>query len=163
DERLILPGFDPANTQAWHLFVVRVRRGAGVTARDDVIRKLAERGIGTSVHFIPVHTFSAYQKLGRWKLGQFPVAEAASAAAISLVPSLGRGADDFADLGQRLAAAGFFALCPNPRGVAGSTGPLEPTNLYDWARDVAVVVSQLPGGSAHVVGHAWGNLVARAM
>src|SRR2546429_4174947 len=82
--------------------------------------------------------------------------------AVILVPSLGRGADDFADLGQRLAAAGFFALCPNPRGVAGSTGPLEPTNLYDWARDVAVVVSQLPGGSAHVVGHAWGNLVARA-
>jgi pimeloyl-ACP methyl ester carboxylesterase len=83
--------------------------------------------------------------------------------AVVLVPSLGRGAEDFADLGQRLARAGFFALCPNPRGIGGSSGPMEGNNVYDWAKDVAVVIAQLPGGSAHAVGHAWGNLVVRAL
>jgi dTDP-4-amino-4,6-dideoxygalactose transaminase len=84
EERLILPGFSEENRQAWHLFMVRLRPGAGAIGRDDVIRKLAERGIQCSVHFIPVHYFTAYQRMGRWKEGDFPVAEAAFAGAISL-------------------------------------------------------------------------------
>ncbi len=51
----------PAATEgvhAWHLYAVRVRREAGLT-RDDLAEALAARGIGTSVHFIPVHHFSA--------------------------------------------------------------------------------------------------------
>ncbi|MFN0095704.1 MAG: DegT/DnrJ/EryC1/StrS family aminotransferase [Dehalococcoidia bacterium] len=83
EERLILPSVDEENRSAWHLFVVRVREGAGV-GRDEVIRRMTEAGIGTSVHFIPVHTFSAYQRLGRWKIGDFPVAERLFAGAISL-------------------------------------------------------------------------------
>ncbi len=83
EEHLILPGFREENRQAWHLFVVRVRESSPV-ARDEVIRKLAERGIATSVHFIPIHYFTAYQKLGYWKEGDFPVAERAFSGAISL-------------------------------------------------------------------------------
>lgn len=84
DEPLLdLPAFDEANRQAWHLFVVRVKPGAPAS-REDVIRTLAERGIGTSVHFIPLHYFTAFQKLGRWKEGDFPVAEELFAGAISL-------------------------------------------------------------------------------
>jgi dTDP-4-amino-4,6-dideoxygalactose transaminase len=83
EERLRLPSFDEANQQAWHLFVVRVQESSAVP-RDEVIRQLAARGIQTSVHFIPVHTFSAYQSLGEWKEGDFPVAERCFAGAISL-------------------------------------------------------------------------------
>jgi dTDP-4-amino-4,6-dideoxygalactose transaminase len=83
DPYLILPGFDPRNRHAWHLFVVRVRDGAP-RGRDDVIRELAARGIGTSVHFIPVHFHSAFRRLGRWREGDFPVAEAFFRGAISL-------------------------------------------------------------------------------
>jgi len=54
--------------------MIRVREGAAAS-RDDVIRGLSERGIGTSVHFIPLHYHTAYKKLGRWKQGDFPVAE----------------------------------------------------------------------------------------
>jgi dTDP-4-amino-4,6-dideoxygalactose transaminase len=71
---IILPAFTEENRHPWHIFMVRVREGAQVT-RDDVIRGLAERGIGTSVHFIPLHYHTAYQKLGRWQRGDFPVAE----------------------------------------------------------------------------------------
>ena len=83
EERLILPTVDEENRSAWHLFVVRVREGAAAS-RDEVIGRLAERGIGASVHFIPIHTFTAYQKLGRWQPGDFPVAERLFAGAISL-------------------------------------------------------------------------------
>lgn len=84
EEHLILPQFDEANRHAWHLFVVRVRNESSPMPRDDVIRGLAERGIGSSVHFIPVHYHSAYERLGRWKRGDFPVAERLFEGAISL-------------------------------------------------------------------------------
>ena len=84
EEHLILPGFSEENRQAWHLFVVRVRNESSPVPRDDVIRRLAARGIGTSVHFIPLHYHTAYRKLGHWRDGDFPVAEKAFEGAISL-------------------------------------------------------------------------------
>ena len=83
-EHLILPRFSEENRQAWHLFVVRVRNESSPVPRDDVIRQLAARGIGTSVHFIPLHYHTAYRKLGHWRDGDFPVAEKAFEGAISL-------------------------------------------------------------------------------
>ncbi len=84
EEHLILPGFDEENRHAWHLFVVRVKNEQSPVQRDDVIRALAERGIGTSVHYIPLHYHTAYKNLGRWAPGDFPVAEKAFEGAISL-------------------------------------------------------------------------------
>lgn len=84
EEHLTLPGFDEANHRAWHIFMVRVKNEQAPVSRDEVIQKLAERGIQTSVHFIPLHFFTAYQKLGRWKEGDFPVAEGIFEGAISL-------------------------------------------------------------------------------
>ncbi|MFN0145523.1 MAG: DegT/DnrJ/EryC1/StrS family aminotransferase [Dehalococcoidia bacterium] len=84
EEHLILPGFSEGNRQAWHLFAVRVRNESAAVPRDDVIRKLSERGIQASVHFIPIHYFTAYRKLGLWQKGDFPVAERIFEGAISL-------------------------------------------------------------------------------
>ena len=39
---------------AWHLYAVRIHAGFPVS-RDEVIDRLNERGIGSSVHFIPLH------------------------------------------------------------------------------------------------------------
>jgi len=83
EEHLQLPAFSEENRHAWHLFMVRVKPSSPV-GRDDVIRKLAERGIQTSVHFIPIHYHSAYKRLGYWKQGDFPVAEGIFEGAISL-------------------------------------------------------------------------------
>ncbi len=85
DEDLItLPAFSEDNRQAWHIFMIRVKNEQSPVPRDKVIEALAARGIQTSVHFIPLHYFSAYQKLGRWKQGDFPVAEHIFEGAISL-------------------------------------------------------------------------------
>lgn len=84
EEHVTLPGFDEANHHAWHLFVIHVKNDQSPVQRDDVIRRLAERGIGTSVHFIPLHYFTAYKKLGSWQEGDFPAAERFFSGAISL-------------------------------------------------------------------------------
>ena len=81
--------------------------------------------------------------------------------AVALVASLGRGADDFADLGARLAAAGYRALALEPRGVGASKSPLEGVAMADLADDVAAVIRALADGRATVAGHAFGNRVAR--
>jgi dTDP-4-amino-4,6-dideoxygalactose transaminase len=83
EEHLSLPAFREENRHPWHLFMVRVPESSPV-GRDEVIRQLAERGIGTSVHFIPLHYHTAYRKLGRWQKGDFPVAERIFEGAISL-------------------------------------------------------------------------------
>ncbi|MBS0332587.1 MAG: alpha/beta hydrolase [Proteobacteria bacterium] len=80
---------------------------------------------------------------------------------ILLIPSMGRGRADFDDLAERLARRGFMSLLPEPRGVNGSTGPA-PATLFDLADDAASVTGTLCSGPVGVVGHAFGNRVARA-
>ncbi len=60
---------------AWHLYTVKVRPQAPVQ-RDDVITRLAERGIGTSVHFIPIHQLSYFQDVVEIPAGGLHGAEA---------------------------------------------------------------------------------------
>ncbi len=92
------------------------------------------------------------------------VTVAGSGPAVVLIPSLGRGSQDFADLASRLADAGWQALAVDPRGIGSSTGPMTDIDLHDLAADVAAVVAAMsPDGGAHVVGHAFGNRVARCL
>jgi pimeloyl-ACP methyl ester carboxylesterase len=83
--------------------------------------------------------------------------------AVTLLASLGRGAEDFGDLATRLAEAGYCALALEPRGVGGSTSPLDGVTMADLADDVAAVIGALTDGQATVVGHAFGNRVARML
>lgn len=73
---LELPPRPPADRHAWHLYVVRVRpRPFGIT-RDEAARKLAEAGIGTSVHFIPVHHMPYFRRvLGLTACADLPAAD----------------------------------------------------------------------------------------
>jgi len=60
---------------AWHLYVVLVEPSALRIHRDQVIEELRQRGVGTSVHFIPLHLHPYYQKTWGYRPGEFPVAE----------------------------------------------------------------------------------------
>ena len=84
-----------------------------------------------------------------------------SGPAVVLLPSLARDSDDYDEVAEGLAAAGFRVLRPKPRGIGRSTGPMTKISLHDLARDIAEVVKKLGGGKAVVVGHAYGNWVAR--
>ena len=81
---------------------------------------------------------------------------------IVMLPSRGRGAEDFDDLAGELVKAGFRVLRPQPRGAALSLGPMENLTLHDLARDIATVIRNAgDGGPAILVGHAFGSWVAR--
>ncbi len=82
---------------------------------------------------------------------------------IVLLPSLGRGAEDFDPIAEQLSAVGFRALRPQPRGIGQSRGPMTGIDLHDYANDVAAVVEHAAAGPAFVVGHAFGNRVARLL
>jgi pimeloyl-ACP methyl ester carboxylesterase len=79
---------------------------------------------------------------------------------VVLLPSLGRHADDFGLLGEALAAAGYRAVAVNPRGVGQSSGTLQGITLGTLAADVRKVILA-NGGRAAIVGHAFGQRVAR--
>jgi pimeloyl-ACP methyl ester carboxylesterase len=81
--------------------------------------------------------------------------------AVVLLPSSQRDSEDFDDVAARIAAAGFKVLRPQPRGMGGSTGPMQALSLHVLAADVAATVRQLGGGRAVLVGHAFGHFVAR--
>ena len=81
---------------------------------------------------------------------------------IVMLPSRGRGAEDFDDVAGELVKAGFRVLRPQPRGAALSLGPMQNLTLHDLARDVAAVIRIAgDGGPAIIVGHAFGSWVAR--
>jgi pimeloyl-ACP methyl ester carboxylesterase len=80
---------------------------------------------------------------------------------VVMLPSRGRGAEDFDVIADGLAKAGFRVLRPQPRGAGRSRGPMAGLTLHDFARDTAAVIEQERSGPAVIVGHAFGNWVAR--
>ncbi len=80
---------------------------------------------------------------------------------IVLLPSRGRDSEDYDDVAARLARAGYRVLRPQPRGVGRSTGPMTSLTLHDLAGDIALVIRAMSDEPAVVVGHAFGNWVAR--
>lgn len=80
---------------------------------------------------------------------------------VVLLPSLGRDSEEFDPFAERIAAAGFRVLRPQPRGFGGSTGPMQNLTLHDYARDVAAVIEHENAGPAVVAGHAFGHFVAK--
>jgi len=84
--------------------------------------------------------------------------------AVVIIPSYGRdGGDDFEPFTAALVDAGYRVLRPQPRGIGKSTGPMADVALDDLGDDVAHVIDQLGDGPAAVLGHAFGNFVARTV
>jgi len=58
---------------AWHLYVLRLTEQAPLE-RDAVIQGMSDRGIGCSVHFIPLHLHPYWRDTYRFQPGDFPAA-----------------------------------------------------------------------------------------
>lgn len=84
DLPLVLPADAPAgDAHAWHLYVVRLAPGARV-GRDETIQALSDRGIGTSVHYVPLHRQPYWRDRYQLTPNMFPQADAAYQSMISL-------------------------------------------------------------------------------
>ena len=82
---------------------------------------------------------------------------------VVLLPSLGRGSEDFARLGADLVAAGFRVVLPEPRGIPPSVALERPATLHDLAGDVACAIRAACTPPVSVLGHALGNRIARTL
>jgi pimeloyl-ACP methyl ester carboxylesterase len=82
---------------------------------------------------------------------------------VMLLPAGSHSIGYLAPFAQQLAVAGFRAVAVNFRGVGASIGPLDGLTLHHLAADIAGVIEALAATPAHVVGHAFGNRVARCL
>jgi dTDP-4-amino-4,6-dideoxygalactose transaminase len=69
---LILPA--ESEGHAWHLFLLRIDESKLTISRDEYIEHLRELGIGTSVHFIPLHLQPYWRDRYGLKQDDFPEA-----------------------------------------------------------------------------------------
>lgn len=92
---------------------------------------------------------------------QIDVIVEGTGAPLVLLPSSLRDSEDFDELAELLAAAGFRVLRPQPRGMGRSSPPPAGMTLETLADDVASIITELGAAPAIVVGHAYGHWVAR--
>jgi perosamine synthetase len=74
ERALEVPTVSANRESAWHLYILRLNLELLTITRSELIEKLKVRGIGTSVHFIPLHMHPYYKKAYGYSVGEFPVA-----------------------------------------------------------------------------------------
>src|SRR3954452_707928 len=82
---------------------------------------------------------------------------------VVLLANAGCSTGYFDHLASVLVSEGFQTISINMRGVGGSSGSLEGATLHDLAGDVAGVIKAIGCGPVHLVGHAFGNRIARCV
>lgn len=86
----------PNGQHAWHLYVIQLDLESINISRDIFIEKMAEKGIGTSVHFIPLHIHPYWAEHYGYSPNDFPVALDCYLRAVSL-PIYSKMSDDEVD------------------------------------------------------------------
>ena len=71
---LQLPTVPDDRVSSWHLYMLRLAPGASEDERDRLIDGLKATGVGTSMHFIPLHLHSYYAQTFGYVPEDFPVA-----------------------------------------------------------------------------------------
>jgi len=79
-----LPACRSGVRHAWHLYPIRLRLSMLAIDRATFIEQLRGEGIGTSVHFIPLHRQPFYADRFGFEPSDFPIADAAYECLISL-------------------------------------------------------------------------------
>jgi perosamine synthetase len=73
-EEIILPQVQPDRIHSWHLFAVRLQLERLNIDRAQFITELQQRGIGTSVHWMPLHMHPYYRETFGYAPEDLPVA-----------------------------------------------------------------------------------------
>jgi len=73
-DELILPRQMPNRVHSWHLYVIRLRLDRLKIDRAQFITELQQRGIGTSVHWMPLHMHPYYKQTFGYAASDLPMA-----------------------------------------------------------------------------------------
>ncbi len=71
---IILPEVQPGRAHSWHLFVIRLKLNRLTIDRAQFIAELQQRGIVSSVHWMPLHMHPYYREAYRHTPEDFPTA-----------------------------------------------------------------------------------------
>ena len=74
-EEIELPTARPDRRSSWHLYAIRLHGERLAIGRGEFIEELSRRGIGASVHWMPLHLHPYYRERFGLREGDFPVAE----------------------------------------------------------------------------------------
>jgi dTDP-4-amino-4,6-dideoxygalactose transaminase len=99
---------------AWHLYLVRVTEAFGLT-RDALVEELSLRGIGTSVHFIPLHHMPRYRHATVHSADGLPGADAVFPQLLSLPMHQGLTDDEIDLVARSITASHSHALLQEVR------------------------------------------------
>jgi len=83
-DEIELPPTNEDRIHSWHLFALRLRLERLAIDRREFIRQLGALGVGTSVHWRPLHLHPYYEQQYAWRRADFPVASAVWERLISL-------------------------------------------------------------------------------
>lgn len=112
----------------------------------------------------PARTAVGERRVAQGGAGAVEYFALGSGPTVVLLPSFARAASDFNELALALSQAGYRTLAVQPRGVDGSALGSYGATLHDFARDaVAVLEAEHLSAPVALVGHAYGNRVARAV
>ena len=78
NKNIILPVIKNDRDTSWHIFTIKVEN------RDEVIEVLKQRGIGCSVHFIPIHKHPYYKDRYNYQDEDYPVSNKVFEKSLSL-------------------------------------------------------------------------------
>src|SRR5205085_8403794 len=92
---------------SWHLYVLRLNLERLSAGRDEFLNALVERGVGCSVHFIPLHLHPYYRDAFDYRPDDFPVALAEYQRAISLPIYSSMSDDDIEWVIEQVKATAF--------------------------------------------------------
>jgi perosamine synthetase len=83
-KNIIIPFETYKMKSAFHLYVLQINFDKIGINRNEFMRKLKEKNIGTQVHYIPVHTQPYYKEKYGYKTGDFPITEKYYTKALSI-------------------------------------------------------------------------------
>jgi dTDP-4-amino-4,6-dideoxygalactose transaminase len=84
DLPIILPSDDmDGGSHSWHLFVIRMQDNSPVN-RDELIQILSDQGIGSSVHYVPLHRQPYWRDKYQLMIDMFPITDKAYQAMLSI-------------------------------------------------------------------------------
>ncbi|WP_321470646.1 DegT/DnrJ/EryC1/StrS family aminotransferase [Halarcobacter sp.] len=78
NENIVIPFVKEDRITSWHLYVIKIEN------RDEIIEKLKEKGVGCSVHFIPIHKHPYYKEKYNFRNEDYPIANKVFAKSLSL-------------------------------------------------------------------------------
>jgi pimeloyl-ACP methyl ester carboxylesterase len=82
---------------------------------------------------------------------------------VVMTAGMGRPPSDLEAFGRVIADAGYRVALTEYRGIGESTGPLDGITFHDLAKDVVAVIDKIGGAPVALIGHAFGNRIARTL